>query len=246
MNNQKALSFLRSKFPFHPEVAVIDYTSNNAIREELQVERSVPYRDIPYESGNGERQGELVLGTVNGRKTLLLSGYFNTGSDESFAVEVMNHFGIKSVILTLRALSLYNSPGPEMLIASDHFTLFNSFNPLQKNGKTPQLAREIYPSALIETAKSEAQKLGMRIPDGTLCEGIDTELVSNAEYEYLRACGIDAIGSSFSRDSVAAYRAGIPMLILALLQEPGLDEKQSEMSSEKDLRKLILGIISSL
>lgn len=250
MNSEKALSFLQSKFAFKPEIGLLDYTANPIFDKELKVETRISYREVPYlnEAENGK--GEVVLGRIDHFKMLVFRGYFQPGNShsnsESFPMETMSYFGINSVFLILEALSLFKSPGPELLIASDHFRLTHSARVNRVAGAFPKMVSDFYPGEFVERAKSTAQKLGLRIPDGIICDGMGVELVSNAEYEYLRACGIGAVGSFFAADSEAAHRHQIPLLAIALLRETNWAEKEGKTALNKDLRNLILGIISSL
>ncbi|HKL02555.1 MAG TPA: hypothetical protein VJ911_02725 [Cryomorphaceae bacterium] len=250
MDNTKALSYLRSKFPFQPEIGLLDYTATPLFEKELKVEIRIPYSDIPYFTNTENIHGELILGSIDRFKVLVFRNHFKPENANhhgvSFPIEVMSHFGVASVLLIIEALSIYQSPGPEILIANDHFRLFHSLPAAAVSGIPPKVASNIYPPEFVDTAKTQAQKLGLRIPDGMICDGMGIGLVSNAEYEYLRTCGISAIGSFFAADAEAAYQHGIPLLAMALLHEKDQAQKQGVTALNKELRNLILGIISSL
>lgn len=192
----------------------------------------IPYQEIagfPVSTAPGHH-GRLVIGTLFGRRTVLMQGRVHlyegwTARDIALAIYLLSAFGPKQLILTNAAGGLNPAfeAGSVMLI-EDHIN-FTGHNPLigpNDDGiglRFPDLTRA-YDPTLREKAIAAAEAAGQKLHRGIYLGLTGPSLETSAERRYFRATGGDAVGMSTVLETIAAVHAGLPVLGLSAITNP--------------------------
>lgn len=192
----------------------------------------IPYQEIagfPVSTAPGH-QGRLVIGTLFGRRTVLMQGRVHlyegwTARDIALAIYLLNAFGPKQLIITNAAGGLNPAfeAGSVMLI-EDHINL-TGHNPLigpnddEIGLRFPDLTRAYDPS-LRRKAIAAAEAAGQNLHRGIYLGLTGPSLETSAERRYFRATGGDAVGMSTVLETIAAVHAGLPVLGLSAITNP--------------------------
>ncbi|GAA3405364.1 purine-nucleoside phosphorylase [Paenibacillus hodogayensis] len=219
-----AVGFIEEEIPYSPEVGLILGSGLGVLADAMEDVTVIHYEEIPHfpVSTVEGHASELLVGTIGGKKTVLMKGRFHLyeGYDVaavSFPVRVMKALGVKSLLVTNAAggLQASFSPGDLMLI-SDHIN-FMFRNPLigpNENSlgvRFPDMS-EAYSAELRELAREAASGLGLTLREGVYAAMTGPSYETPAEIRMLRMLGADAVGMSTVPEVIAARHAGIAVL----------------------------------
>ena len=184
----------------------------------------IPYGDIPHWPASGVigHAGNLVMGTVAGRRVLVLSGRVHTyeGHDlltVTFAMRVLGRLGTPAVILTNAAggINPHCSRGALMVI-DDHINLMGR-NPLvgpnddRFGPRFPDMTA-VYSARLRALADETARAAGQPIAHGIYVAVLGPSYETPAEIRAFRALGADAVGMSTVPEAIVARHMGMEVL----------------------------------
>ena len=184
----------------------------------------ISYTDIPHwpASRIAGHAGALVVGTVAGRRVLVLSGRVHAyeGHDMAtvtFAMRVLGRLGTPVVILTNAAggINPHCSRGALMVI-DDHINLTGK-NPLvgpndERFGLRFPDMTEVYSARLRRLADQTAQDTGQAMAHGIYIAVLGPSYETPAEIRAFRALGADAVGMSTVPEAIVARHMGMEVL----------------------------------
>ena len=203
-----------------------DFTS--ALNESV----TIPYEDIPHWPASAVvgHAGNLVIGTLNGKRVAALSGraHFYEGHTmqvATFATRVLGVLGVKQLILTNAAggINLNFKPGTLMVI-DDHINLMGT-NPLvganedRFGSRFPDMT-EAYSRRLREVADAAARATGVPVAHGVYVAVHGPSYETPAEIRYLRTIGADAVGMSTVPEAIVARHMGMDVLGISCITNP--------------------------
>jgi purine-nucleoside phosphorylase len=131
---KKSADYILEKIDFNPEVAMILGSELGALAEEIENPVVISYEDIPnfLQTTVEGHAGELILGTLSGKKVVCMSGRFHYYEGYDFEqlvipIRVFKLLGVKTTILTnaAGAINLDYSIGDVMIIR-DHIKLMGA------------------------------------------------------------------------------------------------------------------------
>ena len=101
---QETVSFIKSKINFTPEYGVILGSGLGSFTEEIKVEYTLPYNEIPnfpVSTVQGHK-GALVFGTIGTKKVVAMQGRFHfyegySMTEVTFPVRVMKFLGVEKL-----------------------------------------------------------------------------------------------------------------------------------------------------
>jgi len=204
-----------------PDVAVVLGSGLGAFAGSLTDAVVVPYSIIPHWPASKivGHAGEVVAGTVEGRRVLALSGRAHVYEGHAmavatFAVRVLGLLGVKVLILTNAAGGINTSfaQGALMLI-SDHINLMSA-NPLigpndeRFGARFPDMTMA-YSPRLRQAARQAAAAIGIRIEEGVYIAVTGPSYETPAEIRAFRTMGADAVGMSTVPETIVARHMGI-------------------------------------
>jgi len=220
----EAAAFIAEKTGDSPEIGLILGSGLGALAEAMNDVRVLRYADIPHfpVSTVEGHAGELLIGTIGGRRSVLMKGRFHlyegyASSTVAFPVRVMKRLGVRTLLVTNAAGGVNPSfcPGDLMLIR-DHLNLMGR-NPLIGPNEAafgvrfPDMS-EPYAAKLRAVARAVAEEQGLALQEGVYAGMLGPSYETPAEIRMLRALGADAVGMSTVPEVIAARHAGIEVL----------------------------------
>jgi purine-nucleoside phosphorylase len=264
-----ARDYIQARTQIRPQIAVILGSGLGALADDVQVDAVFPYSEIPGfpVSTVAGHAGRLVLGTLMGKKVVVMQGRFHyyEGYPMSLIVlpvRVMHALGVNSLIVTNAAGGLNPDfdPGDVMLI-TDHINTMGD-NPLigpnddEIGPRFPDMTHTYAPdlrALALNVAKREEIPLRRGVYAATSGPNYETP----AERRHLRIIGGDAVGMSTVPEVIAANHAGIRVLGMSAItnkatggadQEPDSHEQvlaMAQVAGEK-LVRLVRDVIHAM
>lgn len=194
------------------------------LADEIENKIVIPYSEIPNfpTSTVVGHAGQLVYGTLSGKKVLAMQGRFHFYEGHSidkvvFPVRVMKKMGAHSLIVTNAAggVNTSFSPGNLMLI-TDHIN-FTGVNPLigpnydELGPRFPDMS-EAYDKQYGEAAKKIATELKITLQKGVYMGFSGPTYETPAEVRMAHILGADAVGMSTVPEVIVANHMGMRVL----------------------------------
>ncbi|MBO0431046.1 purine-nucleoside phosphorylase [Enterococcus sp. DIV0660C] len=221
---QETTQFILDKGVKEIEFGMILGSGLGELADEIEDAIKIPYDTIPFfpVSTVVGHAGQLVYGTLSGKKVLAMQGRFHFYEGHSmqtvtYPVRVMGALGAHSVIVTNACGGVNESfvPGDLMLI-SDHIN-FTGTNPLigpnedEIGPRFPDMS-QAYTPAYRESAKEVANKLGLDLKEGVYMGYSGPTYETPAEIKMSRVMGADAVGMSTVPEVIVAAHGGLNVL----------------------------------
>jgi purine-nucleoside phosphorylase len=232
MNELKeAVKFLQEKGINSPEIGVVLGTGLHKLLEYVKDQQIIPYSSIPHfpVSTVEFHKGNLVYGTIENKKILLMQGRFHFYEGYSlqqvvFPVRVMKLLGIKNLLLTNAAggINLDYKKG-DLVLISDHINLQNG-NPLtgknfDKLGERFPDMSQPYSPYLVKALLRQAKNLNIELKLGVYAAVNGPNLETKAEYRYLKIIGADMVGMSTVPEVIACNHAQLPCAAISVITD---------------------------
>lgn len=263
----ETISFIKKQTQLQPETAIILGTGLGKIADEIEVEKVIPYEDIPnFPVSTVEgHDGKLIIGHYAGKEVIVLNGRFHfyegySMQEVTFPIRVLKFLGIKTLFISNAAggMNPDHEVGDVMFI-DDHINLMP--NPLlgkhypEYGDRFPDMS-EVYDKALIRKALESASEQGLTAHTGCYVGVTGPTLETPKEYQYFRIIGGDAVGMSTVPEAVIAHQMGMRIFAVSVITDlgvPGRIEKishdivqQAAAKVTPKLVKVISEIISDL
>ena len=242
---KETTEYIRRKSGTTPEVGIVLGTGLGGLSDEIEVEVSIPYQEIPNfpVSTVSGHEGALIIGTLSGCPVVALHGRFHyyEGYDMrtlTFPIRVMQALGMKTIFLS-------NASGGvepdfeigDIMLIEDHINLLPS-NPLigpndERLGPRFLDMSQVYDPELIQQAERIAEEQGVAIKKGVYAAISGPCFETPAEYRYIRRIGADAIGMSTIPEAIAARHMGVRCFAVSVITDLGVEGKIEEVSHEE-------------
>jgi purine-nucleoside phosphorylase len=198
---------------------------------ELNVDRTIPYQDIPHfpHSTVESHKGQLLFGRIGDRKVIVLQGRFHYYEGYSmqqitFPVRVLHALGIRTLLLSNAAGGLNPSYRKgDLVLVYDHINLLPE-NPL-RGLNDPAFGNRFvdmscpYDPELNKTLTTEADRLSILLHKGVYVSVMGPNLETRAEYRYLRRIGADMVGMSTVPEVIVAAHLGLPCAAISVITD---------------------------
>jgi purine-nucleoside phosphorylase len=221
---KKASDFINSRLDFKPELGMVLGSGLGVLGDEVENPTIIKYDEIPgFPKSTVEgHAGQLVAGTLEGKKVLVMQGrfhYYEGYSYETvvFPVRVMKLLGIDKFLVTNAAGGLNKnfSAGALMLI-SDHIH-FDMDSPLRGHNmdefgpRFPDMS-DAYKKSLRKMAKEAGKELNIPLHEGVYAFMGGPSYETPAEVRMAGILGADAVGMSTVPEVIVAAHAGMDIL----------------------------------
>jgi purine-nucleoside phosphorylase len=240
----EATQYIQDQTDVEPEFGIILGTGLDGLADQIEKEDSIDYGDIPHFpiSTVSVHSGELIFGTLRGKKVVALSGRFHyyegyTMQKIVFPVRVLKKLGIERLFLSNACGSLNpDIKEGELMIIEDHINMLGD-NPLigenyeELGPRFPDMS-EPYDKEMIEQAEKLADKLGIKVHKGVYVSVQGPNLETSAEYKWLRIIGGDTVGMSTVPEAIAARHMRLPTFGMSVITDEGFHEELEEISLE--------------
>jgi purine-nucleoside phosphorylase len=263
---EQAVEWLSKKGFLNAHTGIILGTGLGGLVDEIDVEATVEYQDIPHFpiSTVESHKGHLILGKLNGIKVIAMQGRFHyyegySMAEVVFPVRVLEKLGIKNLIISNAAGNMnLNWKKGELMLITDHINMLPD-NPLRGNdaskfGNIFTDMSQPYNDKLNQILIDIANQENIKLNQGVYVAVAGPSLETRAEYRFLRNAGADIVGMSTVPEVIAANQLGLPVAAISVLTDDCdpdnlhpiniSDIIATAKSAEKQLIALINGAIS--
>ncbi len=230
---KEAVDFIRSKTKLKPEVALVLGSGLGETVSDILVDQEIDYASIPHfpVSTVIGHSGKLLLGSWNNKGVVVMQGRFHYYEGYSlqqvtFPVRVMKQLGAETIFITNASGGLNPDFKVGDLVAiNDHINL-NSDHPLRGKNEDELGTRfpdqhSVYDRALIEKAKTIAEKNNFKLQTGVYVGVTGPTFETPAEYKYMRIIGGDAVGMSTVPEVIVANHMGMKIFCVSVITDEG-------------------------
>jgi purine-nucleoside phosphorylase len=264
----EATRFVRSKTALRPDYAIILGTGIGGLAGEVKSATRIPFEKIPNfpVSTVLGHSGELVLGTLSGKRVVAMNGrvhYYEGYSmqEVTFPTRVMKFLGARTLIVSnaVGGMNPFYDRG-DIVVIADHINLMGD-NPLigpndeSIGTRFPDMS-EPYTRRLVGLTEQVAIDLKIKVHKGVFVGVAGPNLETAAEYRFLRGIGADTVGMSTVPEVLVARHMGMDVLGLSVVTdmclpdalEPG-DHRviwKAAQSAEPKLTKIVKEVLRRL
>lgn len=241
---KESAEFLEKKTNYHPQVGIILGTGLGGLVNEIEIEHSISYEDIPnFPLSTVEgHSGRLIFGNLGGKQVVAMQGRFHfyegyTMEKVTFPVRVMKLLGIQNLIVSNASGGVNPSyEVGDLMILNDHINLIP--NPLigqniaELGPRFPDMS-ETYCPTLIEKAETIAKINNIPVQKGVYIALTGPTLETPAEYKYMRIIGGDTVGMSTTPEVIVARHMDIPCFAMSVITDLGVPGKIKKVTHEE-------------
>jgi purine-nucleoside phosphorylase len=242
---EEAVNYLSDISPLNPNIGIILGTGLGRLAEEIDVKKSISYRDIPNFplSTVESHEGKLILGELGNKTVMAMQGRFHYYEGYSMKqitlpVRVMKKMGV-SYLLISNACGGMNPQfrRGDLMIIEDHINLLGG-NPLigpnldDFGPRFPDMS-EPYAKDLINLAEKVALENEIKLHKGIFVAVSGPNLETRAEYRFLRFIGGDVVGMSTVPENIVAIHSGIKVLGLSVVTDECFPDSLEPIDIEK-------------
>jgi len=262
---QETVSYIKSKTNFTPEYGVILGSGLGGFTNDIQIEFTLPYDEIPnfpVSTVEGHK-GALVFGTIEGKKVVAMQGrfHFYEGYDMkqvTFPVRVMKYLGVMKLIVS----NASGGVNPKykvgsVVIIKDHVNMMPEHPLRGKNDERfgPRFVNmsEPYSRAMMAKAKEIASSMNIEIHDGVYLGLQGPTFETLAEYKMVKALGCDCVGMSTVPEVIVARHMELETFGVSVITDMGDEESigtithaevlEAAKEAEPKVRSLIKNLI---
>lgn len=242
---KKSADYILSKINYEPEIAIILGSCLGPLAEEIKDKTVIDYKEIPnfLRSTVDSHAGKLILGELNGRKVVCMSGRFHYYEGYNFEdlvtpIRVFKLLGAETVILTNAAGGVNPEYRPgDIMIIKDH---------IKQTGASPLRGKNIekfgprfidmtnaYSKEYRELARSIGEKLGIHLKEGIYYYTTGPQFETPAEVRAIGLLGGDAVGMSTVTETITAAHMGMKVLGLSLITNMGAGVQDKELTIDE-------------
>jgi purine-nucleoside phosphorylase len=263
-----SVAAVRGKSSLEPRVAIILGTGLGRLAEEISVETTIPYEDVPgFPVPTVEtHSGRLVLGHLGDTPVVAMQGRFHRYEGYSlqrvtFPVRVLKALGAGTLVVS----NVSGGMNPlwragELVLIHDHINLLGDSPLVGSNAdelgpRFPDMS-EPYEPALQELALRSASELGIRLNRGVYVAVPGPALETRAEYRMLRLLGADVVGMSTVPEVIVARHMGMRVLGFSIITDECLPDALEPVDvatilavaarAEPDLTRLTTRVVEQL
>ena len=233
---ETAAAVVRERSSVRPDVAIILGTGLGGLAQQIAVEASIPYEQIPgFPLSTVETHaGRLLLGRLGKRSVVAMQGRFHRYegyglAQVTFPVRVLHALGARSLIVSnaCGGMNPLWAPG-DLVLLSDHINLLGD-NPLigsndeRLGPRFPDMSAP-YDPELRALARAAALDLGIVLREGVYVAVPGPNLETRAEYRMLRMMGADVVGLSTVPEVIVANHTGMRTLGISIITDQCLPD----------------------
>lgn len=236
----ETVAFLQQKTNFKPEVGIILGSGLGSLTDEIEIEFSISYKDIPNfpVSTVKDHSGELVFGTLSGKNVIAMKGRFHfyegwSMDEVIFPVRVMKFLGVSTLFVSNAAGGMGEKfKVGDLMIITDHINL-QPVHPLRgKNDEKigprfPDMSNAYNPK-MVKQAQEIADKNNIVCHQGVYVGVQGPTYETPAEYKAFHMLGGDAVGMSTVPEVIAARHIGLEVFGISVITDVGYPPEAME------------------
>ncbi|MEL1241318.1 purine-nucleoside phosphorylase [Flavobacterium flavipallidum] len=244
---QQTVNFIKEKTEFTPEFGVILGSGLGNFTEDIQVEFTLPYAEIPnfpVSTVEGHK-GALVFGTIGAKKIVAMQGRFHyyegySMHEVTFPVRVMKYLGVQKLIVSNASGGVNpNYNVGDIVLIHDHINLVPEHPLRGKNDERfgPRFVNmsEPYSKKMIALAKDLAQKNNIEVKDGIYLGLQGPTFETLAEYKMVKILGADCVGMSTVPEVIVARHMDLETFGVSVITDMGNEDSIETISHDEVL-----------
>lgn len=233
---QNALEAVRARSDLEPELALILGSGLGPLADEIDPGAVIPYAELPgfAPSTAPGHAGELVLGTLAGRRVVAMKGrlhpYEGIGAAQAaFPVRLLHALGAPTLLVSnaCGGLNPHWRAG-ELMLQLDliNFTFANPLVGPNDDARGPRfpVTFDAYDPALLELARETARAEDIALREGVYLAIQGPSYATRAELRMFRSWGADAIGMSTVHEVLVARHEGMRVLGLSVVTDMAIPD----------------------
>jgi len=241
---QETVKFLKDKGFVNPDFAIVLGTGLGSLTQIIDIEKSIPYTEIPNfpTSTVQGHSGNLIYGTLSGKKVVALQGRFHfyegwSMQELTFPIRVFKFLGIENLIVS-------NASGGvnpkfkvgDVMIITDHINMMPE-HPLrgvndERFGVRFVDMHEPYNLQMIAQCKAIAKANKINLKEGIYLALQGPTFETPAEYVMVKSMGADAVGMSTVPEVIVAKHMNMNCLGISVITDLGLEGHVESVSHE--------------
>jgi purine-nucleoside phosphorylase len=244
---QETVSFIKEKTNFTPEYGVILGSGLGSFTDDIQIEFTLPYGDIPnfpVSTVQGHK-GALAFGTIGDKKVVAMQGRFHfyegySMKEVTFPVRVMKYLGVEKLVVSNASGGVNpNYEVGSIVILKDQINMMPEHPLRGKNDDRfgPRFLNmsEPYSTNMIAVAKALAKKLNITVLDGIYLGLQGPTFETLAEYKMVKILGADCVGMSTVPEVIVARHMALECFGLSVITDMGNEESIESVSHDEVL-----------
>lgn len=267
-HRDEALEYIRQQTDLRPSYLIILGTGLGHLADEIEIEHTIPYGDIPHFplSTVESHEGRLLFGELGGKQVVAMQGRFHYYEGYSmqqiaFPVRVLRANGCDTLMVSNACGGMNpNYCRGDIMLINDHINMLGD-NPLigpndeELGVRFPDMS-DPYTGRLREIAERVALDRGIRMHQGVYLALSGPMLETRAEYRHLRMIGADVVGMSTVPEVIAAVHMGMEVLGISVITDecfpdalkPVVMEEVLEAAgmAEPKMTQIIIGVLEKL
>ncbi len=262
---QETVNYIKQKTNFTPEYAVILGSGLGSFTNDLKIEYTLPYTEIPnfpVSTVEGHK-GALVFGTIGNKKVVAMQGRFHfyegySMKEVTFPVRVFKFLGVEKLIVSNASGGVNpNYEVGSIVILNDHINMMPE-HPLRGKNDTrfgPRFVNmsEPFSKSMIAKAKKLAKEHEIKVHDGIYLGLQGPTFETLAEYKMVKNLGADCVGMSTVPEVIVARHMDLETFGISVITDMGNEESietithaevlEAAEKAEPFVRKLICELI---
>lgn len=245
---QQTVSFIKERIYFTPEYGVILGSGLGSFTDEMKIEFTLPYSEIPNfpTSTVKGHKGALVFGTIGTKKVVAMQGRFHfyegySMKEVTFPVRVMKFLGVEKLIVS-------NASGGvnptykvgSIVMITDHINMTPEHPLRGENDERfgPRFVNmsEPYSRKMIAKAQELAKELGIAVHEGIYLGLQGPTFETLAEYRMVKILGADCVGMSTVPEVIVARHMDLETFGISVITDMGDEKSIGAISHEEVLQ----------
>lgn len=245
---QETVNYIKNKTNFTPEYGVILGSGLGGFTEDIAIEHTLPYTEIPnfpVSTVQGHK-GALVFGTIGTKKVVAMQGrfHFYEGYDMkqvTFPVRVMKYLGVEKLIVSNASGGVNPSyKVGDVAVITDHINMMPE-HPLRGHNDErfgPRFVNmsETYSNAMNKKAFELAKSLNIDLKQGIYLALQGPTFETLAEYKMVKAVGADCVGMSTVPEVIVARHMNMECFGISVITDMGDEDNIQEVNHEEVLQ----------
>jgi len=264
---EEAVAVIRSRWEGTPHAGIILGTGLGSLVEEIEVQESFDYGEIPHfpQSTAISHAGRLLCGTLQGLTVVAMEGRMHMYEGYplkqiTLPVRVMKALGADLMVVSNACGGLNpDYQCGDIMVIDDQINLMGD-NPLigvnddRLGPRFPDMC-EPYDKALVARALEVARQEGITAHKGVYVAVAGPNLETRAEYRFLRTIGADVVGMSTVPEVLVAVHSNMRSVGFSIITDMCLPDELTPADvneiiavaneAEPRLRSLVLGVLAA-
>jgi purine-nucleoside phosphorylase len=245
---QETVNYINEKINFTPEYGVILGSGLGSFTDEMKVEFTLPYNEVPnfpISTVQGHK-GALVFGTIGDKKVVAMQGRFHfyegySMTEVTFPVRVMKFLGVTKLVVSNASGGVNPSyQVGSIVMITDHINMTPEHPLRGKNDERfgPRFVNmsEPYSRKMIAKATALANDLNIEVHEGIYLGLQGPTFETLAEYKMVKILGADCVGMSTVPEVIVARHMDLETFGISVITDMGNEESIGTISHDEVLQ----------